>query len=58
MKAWNPDLPVVQFRVARPTNQPAKVKEFYTEGIGLREIGSFNNHEGYSGVMLGLPDHH
>ena len=28
---------------------------FYMEGLGLKRIGSFEHHEGYSGVMLGLP---
>jgi catechol 2,3-dioxygenase-like lactoylglutathione lyase family enzyme len=28
---------------------------FYCEGLGLEKIGSFEDHDGYSGVMLGLP---
>ena len=46
----------VQFRIARPTNQLAKIKKFYTEGLGMKELGSFSEHQGYSGVMLGLPN--
>lgn len=51
---------VAQIRVARPTNQLAAVVRFYRDGLGLPVIGSFKNHSGYDGVMLGLPgrDYH
>jgi hypothetical protein len=26
---------------------------FYTEGVGLTVLGSFEDHEGFDGVMLG-----
>ncbi|KAG1042609.1 hypothetical protein G6F43_011859 [Rhizopus delemar] len=45
-----------QFRIARPTDKFEKIKEFYGEGLGLELIGSFEGHEGYDGVMYGLPD--
>lgn len=45
----------VQYRIARPTNKMAEVARFYKEAVGLTEIGSFTNHAGYDGVMLGLP---
>ena len=48
--------PYTQIRIARPTDQLEKVVDFYKNGLGLTEIGSFNDHEGFSGVMLGLPD--
>lgn len=44
-----------QVRIARPTNQLAKVIQFYTEGLGLPQLSSFTDHAGYSGVMVGLP---
>src|SRR5688572_13766794 len=47
--------PVVQVRIARPTDQLEKVVKFYSEGLGLNILGSFEDHEGYDGVMLGLP---
>lgn len=56
MSTWNENLPVMQVRIARPTTQLKKVVEFYERGIGLRRIGEFHNHAGYSGVMLGLPN--
>lgn len=57
---WPNSLPVTQVRVARPTDKLAEVVRFYHEGIGLQIIGSFEEHAGYSGVMLGLPgrDYH
>ena len=52
---WSMELPVVQVRIARPTDQLQRVVQFYRDGIGLNIIGSFEGHAGYSGVMLGLP---
>lgn len=50
MKNW------VQFRFARPTDKFEEVINFYETGLGLKRIGEFQNHEGYDGVMFGLPD--
>jgi catechol 2,3-dioxygenase-like lactoylglutathione lyase family enzyme len=47
---------VTQFRIARPTHQLKEVVHFYNQVLGLKIIGSFENHEGYDGVMLGLPE--
>jgi catechol 2,3-dioxygenase-like lactoylglutathione lyase family enzyme len=52
---WPPHLPVVAVRVARPTNDLAAAVAFYRDGLGLVEIGRFEDHAGYDGVMLGLP---
>jgi catechol 2,3-dioxygenase-like lactoylglutathione lyase family enzyme len=58
--AWPASLPAVQVRVARPTDKLAEVVRFYREGLGLPVIGGFTGHDGYDGVMLGLPgrDYH
>lgn len=48
--------PYTQIRIARPTDQLDKVVDFYKNGLGLKEIGRFTDHEGFSGVMLGLPN--
>jgi hypothetical protein len=48
--------PYTQIRIARPTNQLERVVDFYKNGLGLLEIGSFSDHEGFSGIMLGLPN--
>ncbi|HDR7793597.1 TPA: VOC family protein [Bacillus luti] len=50
MKNW------VKFRIARPTDKFEEVIAFYERGLGLKRIGEFNDHEGYDGVMFGLPD--
>jgi catechol 2,3-dioxygenase-like lactoylglutathione lyase family enzyme len=47
--------PVARVRFARPTDKLEDVLRFYEEGFGLRRIDSFEDHAGYSGVMLGLP---
>ncbi|PKR85271.1 VOC family protein [Heyndrickxia camelliae] len=55
-KEWSASLPTVQFRIARPTNHMDKIIEFYGKGLGLKKVGDFQKHEGYEGVMFGLPD--
>ena len=45
-----------QYRIARPTDQLAAVIRFYHEVLGLPIIGSFENHDEYAGVMIGMPD--
>jgi len=55
-KPWSSELPVVQMRIARPTHQLAKIIEFYERGLGLQRVGEFWEHNGYDGVMYGLPD--
>src|SRR5262245_31466270 len=42
-------------RVARPTDHLEEVVRFYTSGLGLSRLGSFEDHEGFDGVMLSLP---
>lgn len=57
---WPDQLPVVQVRIARPTRNLEKILQFYRDGLGLSVIESFEDHAGYSGVMIGLPgfDYH
>src|SRR5438034_11838219 len=52
---WPAALPVRSVRVARPTDQLDEVVRFYTDGLGLPELGRFAGHAGYTGVLLGLP---
>jgi catechol 2,3-dioxygenase-like lactoylglutathione lyase family enzyme len=42
-------------RVARATDRLEEVVRFYVEGLGLDKLGSFENHEGFDGVILGTP---
>ncbi len=53
---WPEEFPVRRIRIARQTDRLAKVIEFYCQGLGLQQIGNFNNHSGYDGVMIGLPN--
>jgi catechol 2,3-dioxygenase-like lactoylglutathione lyase family enzyme len=57
---WPMHLPVRQVRVARPTDRLDEVVRFYHDGLGLPELYRFDGHDGYRGVMLGLPgsDYH
>lgn len=46
----------MKFRHARHTNHLEPIIDFYTKVIGLEKLGSFENHDGYDGVFLGLPN--
>jgi catechol 2,3-dioxygenase-like lactoylglutathione lyase family enzyme len=41
-------------RIARPTDQMTEVIRFYRDGLGFEVIASFDNHDGFDGVMLAL----
>ncbi len=45
-----------KLRVARPTDNIEKLKPFYIDGLGLRLLSEFSDHDGFSGVMIGAPD--
>jgi catechol 2,3-dioxygenase-like lactoylglutathione lyase family enzyme len=45
----------MQVRFARHTGRLAEVVHFYRDGLGLPEIGRFEDHAGYNGVFLDLP---
>src|SRR5262245_5012115 len=45
----------MQLRVARHTAQLDSLVAFYRDGLGLREIGGFTDHDGYDGVFLEVP---
>ena len=46
----------MQVRVARPTRDLGRALAFYRDAVGLQVLSSFDEHEGYSGAILGLPD--
>jgi catechol 2,3-dioxygenase-like lactoylglutathione lyase family enzyme len=46
---------VTQLRVARHTERLEEVVRFYRDGLGLREVGRFRDHDGYDGVFLEVP---
>jgi catechol 2,3-dioxygenase-like lactoylglutathione lyase family enzyme len=45
----------MQLRVARHTECLDELVAFYRDGIGLRELGGFRDHDGYDGVFLEIP---
>lgn len=53
---WPQHLPARQVRIARPTDRLEEVVAFYEIGLGLPRLGDFEDHAGYSGVMIGFPD--
>ena len=42
-------------RVARATDHLTEIISFYRDGLGFEVIGSFEDHAGFDGVMLGHP---
>lgn len=40
-------------RIARPVTVLERSSKMYCRGLGLQQIGSFADHDGFSGVMLG-----
>jgi catechol 2,3-dioxygenase-like lactoylglutathione lyase family enzyme len=54
-KVWPNGIEIAQVRVARPTDNLDELTSFYRDGLGLVEIGRFEDHDGYTGVMFGLP---
>jgi len=44
-------------RIARPTDHLKALTQQYELGLGLTRLGSFSDHEGYDGVILGHPNH-
>ena len=53
---WPEGVTVDRVRIARPTDNWDAVLDFYKNGLGLRQFHAFEDHDGYDGVMLGLPD--
>ena len=45
----------MQVRLARHTNDLRRLVAFYRDGLGLVEVGGFEDHAGYSGAFLELP---
>jgi catechol 2,3-dioxygenase-like lactoylglutathione lyase family enzyme len=43
-------------RVARPTRDLEAAAAFYRDALGLPVLGSFEDHDGFSGLILGVPD--
>ncbi|KXX76540.1 Uncharacterized protein YycE [Madurella mycetomatis] len=46
-------LSVAHLRIARPTDDLDRLLPFYRDGLGFEVLGSFTDHEGFDGIMLG-----
>ncbi|WP_286222484.1 VOC family protein [Marinobacter apostichopi] len=44
-------------RVARPTDRLDEITTMYVSGLGFQLIGSFKNHDGFDGSIIGHPNH-
>jgi catechol 2,3-dioxygenase-like lactoylglutathione lyase family enzyme len=42
-------------RIAKPVSDLARTQAMYRQALGLEVVGSFQDHEGFDGVMLGMP---
>ncbi|WP_395143893.1 VOC family protein [Armatimonas sp.] len=47
--------PETTLRVARPTDHWDEILRFYRDGLGFELLGSFEDHDGFDGLMLGAP---
>lgn len=50
------EIAAAQLRIARPTAELAAVRSFYVEAVGLPVVAEWEDHDGYAGVVVGLPD--
>jgi catechol 2,3-dioxygenase-like lactoylglutathione lyase family enzyme len=48
-------IPAAHLRIARPSDDLEAVVRFYRDGLGFEVIASFTDHDGFDGVMLGVP---
>lgn len=44
-------------RVARPTDNLAKITDMYVNGLGFKLLGSFEEHNGFNGSIIGHENH-
>src|SRR5581483_3423191 len=50
-----PDPWVPTLRVARPTDDIDALLPFYVDGLGFQVLTRFEDHQGFSGIVLGHP---
>lgn len=46
-----------KMRVARPTDNLDLITKMYVSGLGFKLIGSFENHKGFDGSIIGHEQH-
>lgn len=44
-------------RIARPTDHLVAIANMYCLGLGFEQLGAFEDHQGFDGIMLGHPHH-
>jgi hypothetical protein len=49
-------MPDISMRVARPTRDLDRIRSFYEHVVGLPVLWSFVDHDGFDGVIFGVPD--
>lgn len=54
--SWPSHLQVGAVRFARPTAKYDEAMVFYRDVLGLPVLAQWRGHEGYDGIVLGLPD--
>lgn len=47
---------IAAMRTARPTADIGKARHFYERCVGLPVLSSFVDHDGFDGIILGVPD--
>ncbi|MDZ8119497.1 VOC family protein [Pontiella agarivorans] len=47
--------PKTTMRVARPTDHLPEIAAMYEKGLGFEVLARFEDHEGFDGVILGIP---
>jgi len=45
----------LHLRIARPVTDIERAANMYCQGLTLRNLGSFRDHEGFDGIMVGAP---
>jgi catechol 2,3-dioxygenase-like lactoylglutathione lyase family enzyme len=45
----------IRLRIARHTDRLDELVAFYRDRVGFREVGRFEDHDGYDGVFLDIP---
>jgi GNAT superfamily N-acetyltransferase/catechol 2,3-dioxygenase-like lactoylglutathione lyase family enzyme len=55
LRKWDGSLAPTQLRVARHTERLDELVRFYRDGLGLKPIGGFRDHDGYDGAFLEVP---
>ena len=45
----------MKVRIARSTNNLTRISQMYMDGLGFQCLSSFENHQGFDGIIIGDP---